>query len=155
MWDEECDWFRIQCQEDDKGYIMNEYLKIQSELEDELRKMGVIEYGGSLIPSVENDLVGKLRCKVTISDTSSESFESKGTGNLEGHANLRHPKGHNPVKKANTQHPKGHGPVKNGNTQNPKGQGSAKDVNIQHPNGRGPVKKTGKRQAPQKKEYGF
>lgn len=156
VWDEECDWFRIQCLEDDKGYIMSEYLKIQSELEDELREKCLIEHGGSLIPIVENDLVRKLRSKVTTPDDSSESFKSEDTDSSEGHANLRYPKGHSPVKKANNnRYPKGHGPSKTGSAEHVDMRYLEGNGPVKNPNGRGPVKKTGKRQAPQKKEYGF
>ncbi|KAG8164753.1 hypothetical protein KVR01_005028 [Diaporthe batatas] len=134
VWDEECNWFHIQCLEDDKGHIMNEYFDFQCELEDELKEKGVIEQGGSLMPVVENDLVGTLRCKAIISEDPSEPFQSE-------HANLRYPKGHSPVKNGNNRHLKGHGTVKTGDIQQPKGRGSGTT--------------TGRCQAPQKKEYGY
>lgn len=140
VWDEECDWFHIQCLEVDKDYIMNEYLKVQNKLENELREKDVV-YGGSLVPNDKNDLVGKLqlRSRVTASDDSGTSEETDST---EERVDIRYPKGHSPIKNANNRRPKGHGPVK-------------KVVNIQNPEGQSPAKKTIKRQARNEKEYGF
>lgn len=146
VWDGECDWLHVQCLEDHKGYIMKEYLEIQSELEDELKEKGAVLVG-SLIPTVENDLVElKPRTESCLSDDWGDSVESGDMVKSEGHANLRYPKGHNPVKTESSEHldtrcPRGHGAVKNGNIQKPKGRGSGKN--------------TDKRQAPEKKEYGF
>lgn len=94
-WDEKCDWFYIRCLKDDRDYIMNEYLKAQSEMEDELKEQDVIRDDGSLIPNVENNLVGPLRSRVAVPDESGESQEADSTEN----ANIRYPKGHGSIKK--------------------------------------------------------
>lgn len=67
-WDGKHDWFHIRCLEDDKGYIMNEYLKAQSEMEDELKEKDVLLDDGNLIPIVENELIGTSKPKVAVPD---------------------------------------------------------------------------------------
>lgn len=69
-WDEKFDWFHIECLEDDKDYIMNEYLKAQSEMEIELKEKDVIRDDGNLIPTVKNHLIGTSRSRVAILDES-------------------------------------------------------------------------------------
>ncbi|KAI7787071.1 hypothetical protein LA080_001163 [Diaporthe eres] len=69
-WDEKFDWFHIKCLEDDKDYIMNEYLKAQSEMEIELKEKDVIRDDGNLIPTVKNHLIGTSRSRVAIPDES-------------------------------------------------------------------------------------
>lgn len=71
-WDGKHDWFHIRCLEDDKDYIMNEYLKAQSEMENELKEKDVLRDDGNLIPIVENDLIGSSRPRVTIPDQPDE-----------------------------------------------------------------------------------
>lgn len=95
-WDERCDWFYIRCLEDDREYVMNEYLKVQSEMENELKEKDVIQDDGGLIPNVESDLVGPLRSRVAVPDESGEFQEADSTE----HANIRYPKGQGRVKKA-------------------------------------------------------
>ena len=72
VWDEKCDWFQIRCLEDDKDYIMNEYLKAQSEMENELVEKDVIQACGNLIPIVKNDLIGALQPSSAVLDESDE-----------------------------------------------------------------------------------
>lgn len=95
-WDGSCDWFHIRCLEEDKDYIMKEYLKVQSEMENELKEMGVIQVDGSLNPNVENDLVGTLRSRVAVPDEFGEPQVADSTER----GNMRYPKGHGHVKKA-------------------------------------------------------
>lgn len=71
-WDEKHDWFNIRCLEDDKDYVMNEYLKAQSEMEVELKEKEVIRDDGNLIPTVKNDLIGTSRPRVAIPDKSDD-----------------------------------------------------------------------------------
>lgn len=71
-WDEKYDWFHIQCLEDDKDYIMNEYLKTQSEMEVELKEKDVIRDDGNLIPTVKNNLIGTSRPRVAVPDESDD-----------------------------------------------------------------------------------
>lgn len=66
VWDEKCDWFKIRCLEEDKDYIMNEYLKAQSEMENELKEKDVIRSDGSLVPNVKNDLIEILRPRASV-----------------------------------------------------------------------------------------
>lgn len=47
---------------------MNEYLKAQSEMEDELKEKDVLLDDGNLIPIVENDLIGTSKPRVAVSD---------------------------------------------------------------------------------------
>lgn len=47
---------------------MNEYLKAQSEMEDELKEKDVLLDGGNLIPIVENELIGTSRPRVAVPD---------------------------------------------------------------------------------------
>lgn len=72
-WDEKYDWFHIQCLEDDKDYIMNEYLKAQGEMESELREKDVLWDGGDLIPTAENDLIEAPRPRAASPDESDDS----------------------------------------------------------------------------------
>ncbi|KAK7719562.1 hypothetical protein SLS64_001739 [Diaporthe eres] len=65
-WDEKYDWFHIKCLEDDKDYIMNEYLKAQSDMEIELKEKDVIRDDGNLIPTVKNHLIGTSRPRVAV-----------------------------------------------------------------------------------------
>lgn len=95
-WDGSCDWFHIRCLENDKNYIMNEYLKAQSEMENELKAKGVIQVDDNLIPNVENDLVGTLRSRVAVPDEFGEPQVADSTERR----NERYPKGHGHVKKA-------------------------------------------------------
>lgn len=71
-WDEKYDWFHIKCLEDDKDYIMNEYLKAQSEMEKELKEKDVIQDDGNLIPMVKNHLINTSRPRVAVSDESDD-----------------------------------------------------------------------------------
>lgn len=71
-WDEKYDWFHIKCLEDDKDYIMNEYLKAQSDMEIELKEKDVIRDDGNLIPTVKNHLVGTSRPRVAVPDESDD-----------------------------------------------------------------------------------
>lgn len=68
MWDEKHDWFKIRCLEEDKDYVMNEYLKAQSEMENELKEKDVVRVDGSLVPNVKNDLIETPRPRVAIPD---------------------------------------------------------------------------------------
>lgn len=72
-WDEKYDWFHVQCMDGDKDYIMNEYLKAQSEMENELVEKDMLWDGGSLIPTVENDLIDTSRHRVATLDESDDS----------------------------------------------------------------------------------
>lgn len=65
-WDESCDWFHIRCLEDDKAYIMNEYLKAQSEIESELKEKDLLQENGNPIPTVENDLIKTSRPRAAV-----------------------------------------------------------------------------------------
>ncbi|KAG6363009.1 hypothetical protein INS49_008104 [Diaporthe citri] len=71
-WDEKYHWFHIRCLEDDKDYVMNQYLKAQSEMEIELKEKDVIRDDGNLIPTVKNDLIGTSRPRVAIPDKSDD-----------------------------------------------------------------------------------
>lgn len=65
-WDESCDWFHIRCLEYDKTYIINEYLKAQSEIENELKDKDVLQENGDPIPTVENDLIKTSRPRAAV-----------------------------------------------------------------------------------------
>lgn len=71
-WDEKYDWFHIRCLEDDKDYVMNEYLKAQDMMENKLREEDVIQADGNLIPTVTNDLIDTSRPRVAVPDESDE-----------------------------------------------------------------------------------
>lgn len=75
-WDGKHDWFHIRCLEDDKDYIMNEYLKAQNEMENELKEKDVLGDDGNLIPIVENDLIGTSRPRVAVPDEPDEFQEA-------------------------------------------------------------------------------
>lgn len=95
-WDGSYDWFHIRCLEGDKDYIIKEYLKAQSEMENELKEKGVVQVDGNLIPNDENDLVGTLRSRVAILD----DFDEPQVADSTERGNMRYPKGHGHVKKA-------------------------------------------------------
>lgn len=75
-WDGKHDWFHIRCLEDDKDYIMNEYLKAQNEMENELKEKDVLGDDGNLIPIVENDLIGTSRPRVAVPNEPDEFQEA-------------------------------------------------------------------------------
>jgi hypothetical protein len=96
-WDENCDWLQVQCLEVDREHIINEYLKVQGEMEDELREQEMLQDGGGLIPDIENNLLGPLKPRGAVSKESSEYQGSNSTEYADNRYSNMHSCGKKPI----------------------------------------------------------
>ncbi|KAL1868706.1 hypothetical protein Daus18300_005840 [Diaporthe australafricana] len=84
VWDNKRHWFQIRCLAADKKYVLKEYLRAQTEMENELKEQGVIQDNGSLIPTAKNVLVRTSRPRSTVVTNERRGFveDIKGTGHI-------------------------------------------------------------------------
>ncbi|KAI3400487.1 hypothetical protein diail_3108 [Diaporthe ilicicola] len=68
-YDTKRDWLHVQCLAADKGYVLKQYLRAQTEMEKELREKDLIQDDGKLIPDVKNDFIRTSRpAKMVVPD---------------------------------------------------------------------------------------
>lgn len=84
MWDKKRHWFQIRCLAADKKYVLKEYLRAQTEMENELKEQGVIQDNGSLIPNAQNVFIRTSRPNLTVVNEERRDLEEdvKGTGHI-------------------------------------------------------------------------
>ncbi|KUI66721.1 hypothetical protein VM1G_01474 [Cytospora mali] len=68
-WDYEAGWLHVRCQAADKDDILKTYLKIQSEIESEIKGQSAMQSNGTLKYDVQNSLVGAPSANMSVPDT--------------------------------------------------------------------------------------